>query len=530
MEGGGADLTSYFVAKEKFKLRTLEERAVHLEAEAKELRLSNQLLDSQYHSQRETQADILKTLHANLDENFTKIEEQDVQIRSLEEKIQELQDEKAEELEKEKASWELKVQELTTRNSDLQDKLADVKEFMNRKEEIQQNLKDLEAQLAKNKEDHSKEISSLDRKKAIEIDQLKKDMMTRVKEVRDTLRAKTKDQLDTTTKRTIMENEQMATELQFQSRETEKLLDKNQALIEENQQLRRNLQIHKDLEDELARRTHVYQKLIRRLHQKLKDVASEESRDSLASESGANEGKGEARELYLGDLGAGGGGQQSDKLSKEMEGLQNTLNMVRYEFAQYRRDHATLTQLQDVSTRLVIAALYDLKNQYESGPFPPANYDENAPSNFAQMSPKQREYFFRMLLEKLNQSLCTTCCPAGPAQNASMQSSSSLPPIAGRSMPPIGADSANFTQFLQSITSNGQYGGAPHIDKENKAVQTSTDPADPCFKDGLWSPQSRSMHSQDSRITPAMVRGEVRGWGQRAMSVTSRTTRSIKNR
>ena len=47
--------------------------------------------------------------------------------------------------------------------------------------------------------------------------------------------------------------------------------------------------------------------------------------------------------------------------------------MLRYEYAQYKRDHATMTQLQDQSTRLIIAALYDLKNQYESNPadFPP---------------------------------------------------------------------------------------------------------------------------------------------------------------
>merc|ERR1719335_856306 len=95
------------------------------------------------------------------------------------------------------------------------------------------------------------------------------------------LKARTKDQLDQTTKRTIMENEQMNTELHFQSRETERLLDRNQSLLEENAQLRRNLQIHKELEDELARRTHVYQKLIRKLHQKLKALATEESRQSL---------------------------------------------------------------------------------------------------------------------------------------------------------------------------------------------------------------------------------------------------------
>merc|ERR1719181_2009170 len=90
-------------------------------------------------------------------------------------------------------------------------------------------------------------------------------MQKNIKETREYLKARTKDQLDSTTKRTIMENEQMATELHFQSKETERLLDRNQQLMDENSQLRRNLQIHKDLENELARRTHVYQKLIKKM-------------------------------------------------------------------------------------------------------------------------------------------------------------------------------------------------------------------------------------------------------------------------
>jgi len=519
----------YEEVKEDFKRKTLEERVARLEADNKELRLNNQLLDSQYQSQRETQADILKTLHANLDENFTKIEEQESQIRSLEQQIEDLKQEHKDALEEEKASWENKVQELTTKNESLNQSLHEVRAYIKEKEEVQAELEGLRSELQETKEAHAREISSLDRKKAIEIDQLKKDMLTKIKETRDTLRLKTKDQLDTTTKRTIMENEQMNTELHFQSRETERLLDKNQALLEENAQLRRNLQIHKELEDELARRTHVYQKLIRKLHQKLKALATEESRESLEASREDEEGKASitgSRREDAGEIDAAAR-EKADRLGKEVEGLQNTLHMVRFEFAQYRRDHATLTQLQDVSTRLVIAALYDLKNQYDSGPFPPSSYDENAQSSFADMTPKQKEYFFRMLLEKLNQSLCTTCCPAGPAQTTSreLNLSSSLPPIskgAGTSITLAGpsADGGNLTQFLHSITSKGQNSALP-VDMETKATQTGTEPADPCYKDGLWNQNSRSIHSDIPRIAPHHVRGDVRGWGPKAATQAS---------
>ncbi len=49
---------------------------------------------------------------------------------------------------------------------------------------------------------------------------LKKEMLAKIKETKLSLLAMTEDQLHTTTQRTIMENEQMTTELQYQSRQT----------------------------------------------------------------------------------------------------------------------------------------------------------------------------------------------------------------------------------------------------------------------------------------------------------------------
>merc|ERR1740123_34924 len=123
-------------------------------------------------------------------------------------------------------------------------------------------------------------------------------------------------------------------------------------------------------------------------------------------------------------------GEENEKLRRQADGVQGTLQMIRHEFAQYRRDHATLTQLQDQSTRLIISALYELRNQRESGQFPPPSYDEHADWQFANMTPKQKEYFFRVLLEKLNSSMCGNCFPTGPGVACQHQGSTiSLPNI-----------------------------------------------------------------------------------------------------
>ena len=71
-------------------------------------------------------------------------------------------------------------------------------------------------------------------------------------------RARADNQLDTTTKRTIAENEQMSSELAWQSKETEKLIRKNDKLVADNNGLKRELSLHEQTEEEFARKVHVY--------------------------------------------------------------------------------------------------------------------------------------------------------------------------------------------------------------------------------------------------------------------------------
>lgn len=202
-------------------------------------------------------------------------------------------------------------------------------------------------------------------------------------------------------------------------------------------------------------------------------------------------------------------------MQRQLEEQQSTLQIVRHEFAQYRRDHATLTQLQDQSTRLIISALYELKNQKEQHPFPPATYDPDADWQFANMTVRQKEYFFRVLLEKLNGSMCATCLPSG--LNAA--STTSLPAI-GKSQEQS-KEGNNFSQFLWSVATHG---GVPSMQgpasqrKEvaTKSAQTETVNADPCLKEGLWNPKSKMGYKNSSgNVTASMVIGDVRKWGEK---------------
>ena len=104
-----------------------------------------------------------------------------------------------------------------------------------------------------------------------EKDRIKKEYLIKIKETKQNLLSMTEDQLHSTTKRTIMENEQMTTELQYQSRETERLLRMNTKLRAENKKLKRSVELTEEAGREYAKKTHFYQKLIKKLHEKIQD-------------------------------------------------------------------------------------------------------------------------------------------------------------------------------------------------------------------------------------------------------------------
>lgn len=56
----------------------------------------------------------------------------------------------------------------------------------------------------------------------------------------------------------------MANELELQSKQTEIIVAKNDKLLDQIETLKREIEIHKDVEKELAKRSHFCQKVIKR--------------------------------------------------------------------------------------------------------------------------------------------------------------------------------------------------------------------------------------------------------------------------
>merc|ERR1712100_215332 len=145
--------------RETFTLKTFQERVFRLEAENKELKVTNSILQTQYNSHCETQADILRTLHANLDENYSKIEESDNRIQQLEKMLEDQKQEAKDKLEEERLQSDQRAHELQTRNDILQAALDEVNEFKQNKDRLEEELANLKREIQEQKEAHTRDVS-----------------------------------------------------------------------------------------------------------------------------------------------------------------------------------------------------------------------------------------------------------------------------------------------------------------------------------------------------------------------------------
>ena len=95
----------------------------------------------------------------------------------------------------------------------------------------------------------------------IELNKMKlKDVMkTKIKQTKEMLKELNGKELDVTTRLALLQNQQLITELEYQSRQAEKLITKNINLEKEITELRRELEIHKQVETELAKQAKIYQ-------------------------------------------------------------------------------------------------------------------------------------------------------------------------------------------------------------------------------------------------------------------------------
>ena len=89
--------------------------------------------------------------------------------------------------------------------------------------------------------------------------QLKETMKNKIKKTKEMLRDLNGKDADISSRLTLLQNQQLVTELEYQTKHAERLLSINGKLEEQVAELKREIEIHKQVETELARQSKAYQ-------------------------------------------------------------------------------------------------------------------------------------------------------------------------------------------------------------------------------------------------------------------------------
>lgn len=167
----------------------------------------------------------------------------------------------------------------------LRSKLSELNEFIIEKSQTEAKIRKLEQTIEEQAVKMKRELEDLELEKIKATEKLRRDMLYKLKETKQNLLALNDEQLHTTTRLTVLENHRLTTELEYQSKQTEKLMIRNSKLEEQVVTLKRDIEIHKQVESELAKRSHFCQKLIKRLNAKVKQLEEDATNQSKLSQS-----------------------------------------------------------------------------------------------------------------------------------------------------------------------------------------------------------------------------------------------------
>ena len=125
------------------------------------------------------------------------------------------------------------------------------------------------------KEAHNAELADIKEKRTKEINELRKEMLFNIRNVKGQMLNMNEEQLQGTTKLTAKQNVQLTSELEYQSQHTEQLTYQNQKMRENIVTLKQELDEHKEVEKELAKRSHFCNQIITKYKTNIKMLQAE---------------------------------------------------------------------------------------------------------------------------------------------------------------------------------------------------------------------------------------------------------------
>jgi len=150
--------------------------------------------------------------------------------------------------------------------------LRDLQEFKEQKAQLEENMAKLEQARIDMEEEHKETVATMERKFFEEKGRLQKEYKQMLAEMKKTSQEEAVERLDASTKKILFENRRMAEELRLQVQETDDLQKCKRILEEENNKLRREVQLNEQSVKEYAKQGFRQSKEIKELSSKVKSL------------------------------------------------------------------------------------------------------------------------------------------------------------------------------------------------------------------------------------------------------------------
>lgn len=121
-------------------------------------------------------------------------------------------------------------------------------------------------------------MDNIKKERALAIDKLRKEMLMKIRNVKNQMLSMNEDQLQGTTKLTVKQNLQLSSELEYQSQHIEQLTYQNDKMKQQMKLLKIELEEHSEVENELAKRSHFCNRVIQKYKAQI-EVLKEELKE-----------------------------------------------------------------------------------------------------------------------------------------------------------------------------------------------------------------------------------------------------------
>jgi len=447
-------------------------------------------------------------LNQKLDDNYNEIDRLEKTLLNLESEKEISDNDWQKRLNQETTSLKTELSAATNELNRVQQELIKLKDFQKKKDTMELQISTMEVELSSVREATAKQLVNLDKRRVREKQQLEQEYKQKIEDAKRDSRARSQAMLHDTTRKAMQDNSRMSAELKFQSKAMEKLMSTNEQLVGENTRLRQEIEMHKQIQLEFAKKTQVYQRLLRKLNEK---IQVKEDRERINAQKMLLRDKELSDELLSTD-------EVMSRLNQKVRTLEDTLKRkgqqverMRVKLRHHLQGEAQMQHLTNETVSLLLAAMEDIKHQIATDPatlFEPEDYSVRGnqgrgsmgkqrgnlsvrgqgpgppPSQFMDLSSRGRVKILELLLSQLQSKKITLLMKAQTMAQAMPEGTIGLPPLMGLStVPSVRAEQKRRKDMRITTTST-------QTDAQELAMMTP--------------------------VRPGMVHQPLREWGSRA--------------